>query len=145
MYFLPIDIDAVHAALQIPATFVLWSIAILLAMRAHAMTQPRRTPIETDPVITGLLAAYLLIIAVKQSYWQLQGLLKALDLDAAAERLASGPYLPMICNAVATVVGGVLVIRVAVSITGARAYFIVPAVTCSAVGVWLIATARGGL
>lgn len=137
------DIDTLHAILQVPAAFILWAIAIVLAMRWYAMVSPRHGPVETNPTITGLLSVYLVVLSVKQTYWQVYGFLRALDLFDASDDMSDTPYVAIVCNGLATIIGVVLIARVAYSVTGRNAYYIVPAVTGVAAGFWVLAIARG--
>ncbi len=114
-----IDIDSLHSALQVPTLVVTALVAVLLAMRAHAIRRGDVSAADADVILA--LAAFVGLTALKLGYWALRWVLRAADLHAVSDKLNDWPIVPIACNVAIALAGLYAIWRVGLSTLGRRA------------------------
>lgn len=117
------DTQALHATLQFPTAVVEFLLGAMLFMRWHAVRMGEQQ--RADVRIIFKLALVLTLIAVKQSYWMIEGMLRSLGLGTAANALRENPGFATAVNAAIVIVGLLAIARVAAFFIGRASYPVV--------------------
>ena len=124
-----IDVDSLHAALQLPAYIVLACVAAAFIARSYAIERGDITLGSARVVrINGWLWA---IVVIKGIYWTVQRVAKSADLHVLSDHLDDGPIFATACNVALIVAGGWLIALITRDVFGRQAEWV--AVSCVAI------------
>lgn len=139
-----IDFDVVHSIAQFPVSVIELTVASTMAARwvwarAHADNGEAR---RIDTTVTLLLAVFIGLIGMKQSFWSVWGALKAADLFVAADSVEAH-WWPIVNNVAITGNGLLLVGRIGSVVYGRASYVVSAATVVALFSVGAALSARG--
>lgn len=102
------DAHAIYSALQFPMVLILYAMAVLILLRARNVLAGDVT--VPSAALLGCMSAFFFVWGVRLTFWHLRWTLKALDLDAASERMVNGVLVPAVCNIVGICLGAAVIV-----------------------------------
>jgi len=110
-----IDLDFLHAAVQVPTAIVKTMLAVAVLMRWQSFRTGSLT--VADPSFVLWLGLCMMLAALKQDWWTIWGALKHHDLSVAARAMQSS-MVPIVLNVLITLTGLVALWRAAIPFAG---------------------------